>query len=225
MPRAFLAASLAGGVALLVALLVYEERRAFTLGVAPSVPAVELRPEREICQGPMGVPEGGEFAAVRVSLGTYFRPTGPPLAVSVRRAGGGAVLARGRLDGGYPDIAAQPVHEISTGRVGARQRIDVCLRNVGTRRVAVFGSAGAASPGSVARTQRGRVSGNDLSLEFMRAEPRTGLGLLPHLFERASLWELGWSGAWLYWVLLAGVLVGVPTLLALALTRAAGAER
>jgi hypothetical protein len=44
------------------------------------------------------------------------------------------------------------------------------------------------------------------------------LATLPHAFERASVFRPGWVGPWLYWLLAAAVLLGIPVLLARALS-------
>jgi hypothetical protein len=40
------------------------------------------------------------------------------------------------------------------------------------------------------------------------------------VFERAALFRPGWVGAWTFWLLLAALVIGVPTLLGRALRAA-----
>src|SRR5262247_3872941 len=108
MRRAFVITLLLGVVALLLALALGRNDRAFTLGVVPVAPVAELRPDHSVCQAPIDVPAGSRFDRVRVYLGTYYRPSGPPVRVVVRAVPSGAFLASGTIAGGYPDIASAP---------------------------------------------------------------------------------------------------------------------
>jgi len=214
---ALLAVMAAGLVAL--ALMAASDKRdlAFTLGVVPSTLAAELGPGATVCQSPIAVPEA--FAQVRFQVGTFRRHSGQPLIVAVRSAGSGRLLGRGRVPAGYRDLA-QPVAGV--GKVGAGRRIAVCVRNAGTRKVALYGNAEAAAQPSQA-ISRGRDLGTDLTLVFLAAERRSMLTLLPQVFERASVFRPEWVGAWVFWLLTAATLLGVPLLLARALADSAGA--
>ena len=92
-------------------------------------------------------------------------PSGPPLEVTIRSAGGERVLGRGVVPGGYPDIATAPALVAKVPVVRGNQQIEVCLKNVGRRRVAVFGAAGEASPRSSAHNDRGAHFAGDMTLE------------------------------------------------------------
>lgn len=186
---------------------------AFTLGVAPAQVGAELRPGQAACQAPVLV--SSEFSRVRFQVGTYMR-RGEPLEVVVRSLRSGRALGRGRLRGGYPDVS-QP--SVPVGRVAPEQLVEVCIRNGGQRKVALYGGVTAAAPGTDARVD-GSETGTDLTLVFERAEPRSMLATVPEVFRRASVFRPGWVGSWTFWVL-AGLLgAGVPALLGLALARA-----
>jgi hypothetical protein len=198
--------------------LTEHERRAFTIGVAVGGVAATLEPGQEACQQPITVPDGDAgFERVSFTLGTFGRP-GPAVDVSVHGPGD-RVLGRGTLAAGYPDITAAPTHTVAVGHVDARGPLAVCLRNAGTRKVAVYGNGNAASRTSTAFVA-GQPVDTDLSLVFERAEPRSALSLLPAFFERASLWRAGWVGAWTYWLFAAVALILVPALLVVALRTA-----
>ena len=186
---------------------------AFTLGVNPAQVAGPLNPGQEVCQAPIDVPD--EFSKVQMKVGTLGRP-GQPLAVTVREFPGGATLARGTLPGGYADNQNQTValQSVSGGR-----RVSVCVRDAGRRPVALYGGAGAAARTSAARIGA-RNLGTDLTLVFKRDEDSSVLSLLPEMFERASLFHPGWAGPWLFWTLLAAMVLGVPFLLWRALATA-----
>jgi hypothetical protein len=145
---------------------------------------------------------------------------GEPLQVVVRSLRSGSVLGQGRLGGGYPDVS-QP--SVPVGRVAPEQPVEVCIRNGGQRKAALYGGVTAAAPGSGARVA-GAETGADLTLVFERAERRSMLATVPDIFRRASAFRPGWVGSWTFW-LLAGLLgAGVPALLALALARASDGE-
>jgi hypothetical protein len=212
------AIAVAGILAAGVTALADSRRDAFTLGVpATWTGLVKLRQGGEVCQAPIAVPKGGDFDAVRFALGTEGHP-GPQLEVLVREARGGAVIGRGGLAAGYPDSAVTPNHTVAVGHVPAGRTIAVCLANKGSKRVFVYGNAGAASRSSEAMAD-GRVLPLDMDLVFVRSEPRSLLALMPDVLHRAALFRAGWVGTWTYFLLAALVLLAVPALLA----RAVGA--
>jgi len=196
-------------LALLVTGLVQRSSLAFTLGVFPATPAAELRPGQEVCQVPIAVPEGGEFDRVVVKLGTFGKP-GPAIEVSIRGRTEG-VISRGTLRGGYADVAQSGEQAIAVDEVPENSDVDVCLRNRGNVKVAVFGNADAASRTSTAWKDN-EPTGNDLTLVFERS-PRSVTSLFGAMADRASLFKLGWTGAWAFWLLGALVLLAVPALL------------
>ena len=190
-----------------------ERRLAFTLGVAPGLVAVELEPGKQACQSPVVVAES--FAGVRMLIGTFHR-AGQPLDVMVR--GGSRRLAAGRLHAGYPD-GARPV--VSLDRpVPEGRSVRVCVRNLGSRRVALFGNSAAGKTRSTASLD-GEPVPFDLTLDFFRAESRSGLAVVPDMFRRAAVFSAGWVGPWTFWLLAAATFLCVPLLLGASLVSAA----
>ena len=183
---------------------------AFTLGVVPSIVAADLRPGVTACQVPIDVPT--DFSRIRLRAGSPGGP-GQPLVVSVIGNPSGRLLTEGRLPGGYPYATDQAV---SVGHVESGQKIGVCVRNAGTRRAVLYGNTLVASPLSGAIVGH-RALKTDISVVFLKDGDESMLGQLGQVFERASVFRPGFVGAWLYWVLAAAVLVGVPLLLARAL--------
>ena len=212
--------AVAAVVVALVAVAVTSDReQAFTLGVSRSV-ALELAPGRTVCQTPVSVPPDAGFDAVAIAARSAGRRA-VRLDVAVRSADAaaparpGAELARGGLD----VDAGGSARTATTGPVGADRTIAVCISNRDRRRAFVYGNADAAARDSSAYT-KGKRTGFDLALEFQRAEPRSLAGLVPAMFDRASLFRAQWVGAWTYWVLALLCVFAVPLLLVRALRSA-----
>lgn len=214
---AFAVLALAGAGLVAVAGASRERTLAFTLGAPSSMPAVVLQPRDVACQGPIAV--AAAFDGVELQPGT-FRAPGSQLALVVRRLPGGEPIARGRLAAGYPDVKRETIH---VGAVPAGGYVDVCVTNAGARRTALYGSGDAAARTSTA-TLDGKPAGADIDLVF-RTRPRSTLALVPQMLQRMALFRGGWVGPWLYWLLLAAVLLGVPALLARALAGALAEDR
>jgi hypothetical protein len=209
---ALLAAALAGVAVVAIAGASRERTLAFTLGAPSSAPAVVLRPGDTVCQAPIAVAAG--FDGVELQPGT-FGAAGSPLALVVRRLPGGQPLARGRLAAGYADVKRETIH---VGAVPAGGEVAVCVTNAGSRRTALYGTGDAAARTSSALLD-GRPTGMDLDLVF-RTGARSTLALVPDMLARMALFRGGWVGTWLYWLLLAAILLAVPALLARALAGA-----
>ena len=190
--------------------LAQHTRFAFTLGVAPATAAVTLQPGQEACQTPILVPPGGSFDRVVLKLGTFFQ-AGPDVEVQVRELGTERVLGRGRIAAGYGDVGSVPEHAVGVGDVREGARVKVCVADRGSRRVAVYGNADAASRTSSA-TLNGRPTGTDMTMRFETA-PRSLASLAGDMAERAALFKTSWAGPWTFWLLALLVLVAVPVLL------------
>lgn len=211
-PELTLAAVVALGLAVLIAVGLADRRgEAFTLGVRPGGVGAELRPGQRACEERIEVPE--QFSAIELQIGTYRRP-GVPLELTVHdRTAAGRELGAGDLAGGYPDVSRQLVE---VGSIGAGRQVAVCVRNAGSRRVALYGNAGIAAPFSTLRVE-GRSVDNDLTLVFHRSGERSLLAALPGAFRHAALFKAGWVGAWTVWLVALAVVGLVPLALALAL--------
>jgi hypothetical protein len=192
---------------------------AFTLGVGVAGPVATLERGDEVCQRPVDVPSGGAFDRIDLSVGTFHR-AGSPLAVTVRDTAG-EVLSAGSVPAGYPDLAREPVHQVGLGRVVQPGRVAVCVRNRGRRAVAIYGNVDVAARTSSAY-RNGKPVGFDLALVFNRP-PRSKLSEVPAVFARASLFRFSWLRSWMYYVLLATLLLVGPWLLVRALDTGAGA--
>ena len=198
-----------GLVAVLAFGLLKENDLAFTLDVQPNILAADLGPTSTVCQRPVQVRE--PFTSIEFFVGTYEQP-GSRLIFTVRDETR-EPLGRGVLAAGYPD-GSRPT--VNVGRIGAGQRVAVCVRNDGSRRVALFGGSGAAAPGSAAFLD-GESTETDVYLRFLEERPTSLLALVPQMIERASVFKPGWVGEWTYWALMALVMIGVPVALGLSI--------
>jgi hypothetical protein len=199
------------GIAIVVIVAATDDRSvAFTLGVNPGLVAAEVAPGRVVCQTPVSVAD--TFGAVQFQVGTYHR-SGPELEVFVRRQGSPRPTAAGRLAAGYPDVS-KPIVAIDPA-VSKGTRAEICFRNLGDRRVALYGGPEMAKRGSTARLGS-RDLRTDLTLTFM-GDQSTAIATTPEVFERASLFRPVWIGPWAYWLLAGLLLIAVPALLIAAL--------
>ena len=205
------ACTLAG---LAVVAITDERQLAFTPGVRPTQVAAVAAPGDPVCQRPLDV--SADARSVRFQVGTAGRP-GPELAVESRSARGRRAVAV--VPAGYGDVTWQRATLDRELREG--ERIELCITNRGTRRVAIYGG-----PALAARTSSAYLDGRriptDLALVFERGDSRTALALVPTAFERAALFRPSWLDEWVYWVLAAAFLLTVPVLVAAALRGAAG---
>jgi hypothetical protein len=223
MSRWAVAATLAGCVVAAVAalaLVAAGDKRtfAFSPAIRPLRVVAVAGPGTELCQ--RGIEREAKFDSVSFDYGTFGRP-GPPLRMTVEDSATRRVLARGAQPGGYPD------NHSTTTRVspalGTGGPIDVCVTNAGNARVALYGAPGAESAPSTA--YRGRTAiyplyPVDIAVEFFDSRGHSTLSQVPAIFRRASILRPSWVGGWTFWVLLAGLVVGVPALLLGALRRA-----
>lgn len=204
----------AAGIALLAAVAATDERSlAFTINTRVVEHVAVAAPGREACQ--RGIEAAEEFDVVQLRLGTGASP-GPPLAVTVRDAGSGRVLARGAVPPGARDNVNAAARVEPAVRQG--ELFDVCFRNDGKTQVGFYGGPTNESPGQA--FVGARPADGDIRVVFLRSEPRSALSLVPDMFERATRFRPDPVGAWTFWALLAAVAAGIPALLTLALRRA-----
>lgn len=194
---------------------------AFTSGATNGGPVVALSPNSQACQKPITVPETGGFDTVRFSVSTSPPPS--PLAVSVMDLTTGKVIGVGGLRGNYRGVPQQLYQHVTiNNKVGANKTVAVCIHNIGRRNVALYGST-VPSPYSSAAFLNGQPARVNLSLAFERtSQPHAAL--LPTMFERMALFHFPWLKGWMYWVLLALLIVATPILLAFSLGRALSAH-
>jgi hypothetical protein len=211
------AAAVACALAGLVAVSATDDRDlAFTLGVRPTAVAAVVAPGERACQRPVDV--AADARSVRFKVGTFGTP-GPPLEVAVRAAAG--PRAAGSVGAGYGDVTWQRARldrELHEG-----ERVEVCVRNRGERRAALYGGPALAARTSSAYVA-GRAQATDIALVFERGESRSAFTLVPAALEHAALFRPGWLGVWLLWAAGFVLAVLVPLLLAAALRSAAATD-
>ena len=212
---AFAATLLVGLGFLLVQSLTRKSDTLQTLGVQPVYPVAPIAAGEEVCQRGIGVAD--TLRRVRFNIGT-FGMTGPPLTVTVRSVGGGALgsatVAPGWVDDGTPQ-------EVAVGSIEPDRIVSVCIRNGGPVRAYVYGNL---YTGNIRKAVIGvtptvtpsdaAVDGvpipGDLSMAFVSEKPRSILSRIPAAFRHASTFRPGFVGPWLYWLLLVLALVAAP---------------
>lgn len=220
-PVVLLAASLAAIVTLVLLAATRTTAYVYSDGVDSYSPVIALRHGDAACQRGLQLPDAAWFDRIVVPLGTYGKP-GPPLDLKVRSSSG-EILARGHLDGGYPDIRRRPREVLATARTQPTGPLSVCLRNEGRRRVAVYGGPGLASP-TTTMTLNGHAAAPDLSVAFARAHPPSVLASVPDMLERATVFKAGAISRVTLAALAALAFAGTPLLLTWGLRRAMRAD-
>ena len=207
-----LAAAAIGG--LLAAAAIDRRDLAFTPGVPIIGSAAELGPNKRACQTEIRVPASFrrvEFVPLTRGAG------GPRLSVRVSDAKSGRRLDRTSVAAGYP--SERPV-AIGVGRIAAGRRIDVCVTNRGSVPVELAGGKSESMPTSRLLVDDHEVEEWAVALRFLRGRPRSVLGQVPQIFERAALFRPGPVGPWTFWALAALVGLALPGLLAWGLRHA-----
>jgi hypothetical protein len=210
---ALLGTCLAGAAAVAIAGAADERTLAFTQDIRAARPVAVVAPGRAACQ--WGIDSEARFEVVQLLIGTYGRP-GPRLRVTVRDNVTGRAMAEGRLAAGAADNKSASVRLRPSVPDGPR--VGVCVANDGPSRVALYGGPPGDVPTSYAFVGN-RPADGDIRMIFYRAEPRSALALVPDMVGRAALFRPAPVGAWTFWILLAGMAIGVPLLLGAALRR------
>jgi hypothetical protein len=159
------------------------------------------------CQAEPSVPGG--TGALRLLIGTYGRP-GPPLAVSVTRAG--RTVTEGRLRGGWREghqlVAVRPVR-------GDQLDARLCLRNRGRVKIALGGRI---SDAAVAARVGGAVQPGQFRVEYDTARPESWWAFAGHLPARVATVRGAFphGATFAVWILL---LVGVAGAVVLVIVR------
>ena len=127
-----------------------------------------------VCQPGERIPAG--TGAIRARIGTYGSQ-GPRLELSISHPGGRriaeSVLAAGWRQG---DVV------IPVARLGALDEAEVCLRNAGSRRIAV---AGGRTLGSGALVD-GQAAAGGITLAYLEPEARSWFSFAPDVAERVD---------------------------------------
>jgi hypothetical protein len=198
------------------------------LGVLVRGSVVALKAGHTGCQGPIGLAD--RTARVEFNPGTPHGERGPAVETQIRAAGTQRVLSRGLLRAGFDPRLPQTVAVAPA--LPADTIVDVCFRNLGPRRVLLFGDIayGTNKTGfagvhptivtSSASLDGKDLPGRDIAIVFPRPKPRSVVSLVPEMFRRASLFRPGWVGTWTLWVLAGLALLAAPLLLARAAGRA-----
>lgn len=204
------------------------EKRALedALGVHVSERVATLVQGSEACQGPV------EFDAERFTLvfNTLMRP-GPALEASYKLSPRGNPIRRVRVPPGYRDGPKT----IELGRPPRDRLVHVCVRNLETRLVEVYGTLpvarfdqsvlGAQAGRYIHDTSELRVDGRvvegDAFLEFPAERPFSLLSELPDAARHAAAWVPAPLGTWWILLLLTGVVGGGAAALGAAVRRAA----
>jgi hypothetical protein len=162
---------------------------AFSPSIQATTRVARLEPGERACQP--RIEREGAFDVAEVS---YVDPVGerPATEIVVYDSATGRVLARGlsgrrRPKGGAVATQLRPA-------LGGGAAMDLCVRNVGR---GPLGLAGERDYG--------------IATVFRRSRPRSTLSQVPTIFERAAIFRP--VGVWVYWALLAALLVGVPALI------------
>jgi hypothetical protein len=214
----FVAALAAGAIVLCVLGLTQRSRLVYTPGVTPFGPVLALKSNQQACVAPISLPRGASFDQVRIFAGTAGAP-GPELEVRAQPAAGGAALATGRAEGGYRAVNQPAALAIRLPRVSDGRPLAICVRNMGSATVSLFG-AGAIASGAAVSIDGGSPLGSDAAVRLETQHPRSLLALLPEVAQRASLFKAGVVSPALLAVLAAALLIGVPLLLGYALRNA-----
>ena len=162
---------------------------AFSPSIRPATLVTRLEPGERACQP--GIQREGAFDVVELSH-VQLAEQGSATRVVVYDSATRRVLARGFIARRAPisgPVATQLRPALRDG--GA---IDLCVTNRGPAPVGLAGE---------------RKYG--IATVFRHSEPRSTLSQLPTIFERAAVFRP--VGAWVYWVLLAALLVGLPALI------------
>jgi hypothetical protein len=214
---AALAACLAG-VAVVFLLGATDERHlAFSLAVRASEPGVVVRAGHEACQRDIDVEE--RFDAITILPAAYFKAV-PRLELRVLDRASRRTIATGLLPVGHTEDIPTTIRLAPAVPKGGR--VDVCFRNAGGWKVALFSGPPTDNEPSFA-TLDGRLIQADILVDFLRTKPRTTLSLVPDIFRRAALFHPSWVGAWTFWLLAAVLALGVPAAL-VAAVRASSRE-
>ena len=173
---------------------------------------IEVPAGGRLCASDVTIPR--EARRLRFQVRTFGRP-GPPLRVSLRAPGYAAVT---EVAAGYPDLAtlAAPVRPPARERLGS-----VCIEQRGDEEIAFTGTIETRTVSRPRGTVNGKPIVADAYLAFYEDREASALSRLGAIIDRAAAFRPGIVGGWLLWPLLVLVVVGVPTGVLAAVSKAA----
>ncbi|MDQ3680168.1 MAG: DUF2142 domain-containing protein [Actinomycetota bacterium] len=190
-------------VAMLVAVVTDSRPRlaATNTRVLASGIAFTVLPGHEHCQGGEFVPE--ETRSLRLYVGTFDRPTGPPLDMSIRHAGG-ELASSGHVPAGYPPgrLEAQirePGRDVENG--------SFCLRNAGAAPVSLAGNLTPLNRETFAPGEHESTTGEGIRIDYFRGGRESWIELSPEIARRFRQFKPSFFGTWTMWGVLAGLLL------------------
>jgi hypothetical protein len=181
----------------------------------PSPPALVatsldvIPPGGRLCMRDVAI--SAQAQQMRVALGTYFRP-GPALGISVRAPG---YDARARVPAGYKDNSTLIV---PLRRPPSSRLVTVCVRNTGTRKLALYAAADRAQS-RVVVTIDGRHVSPTPALSFNEARAVSIAASAGVTAGRIAVFRGFLDHSWIVWLLALLALVAAPVLIALGLAR------
>lgn len=196
------------------------DRNAFTLGVPATEPAVTLHHAQRACQQPIRALAPFDEIVLGTGVLTRRQWARHHFLVSVVRRGG-PTLTAAEVDRRLGPTALH--HLRLPSLVAGGQILRVCVRNLGHRRLQVYGSIGVATSPSQAFVEGHRTE-SDLGLVFW-GPPRTILEELPTIMRRAALFKVAGMPPGVLWAMFGIVLLVVPLALAVALSNDGRARR
>jgi hypothetical protein len=180
-------------------------RQAVTAVPAPpalrKVSPVALAPGQQACMSSIAIPQQSRLARFRVSPSSG---AGAPLELILRGSGYEARTRRtsGYAAGGVTLPIPAPQHDI----VGT-----ACFVNRGTQTAVLAGTSEPRTTSRSATRLDGRLIGGDIALELLDNRRPSLLDRTADVFDRASNLTDHLVPAWLIWLLVVLVALGVPT--------------
>ena len=202
------------------------------LGIPATHPLTTLTRGEVACEGPL--PFDQDFDVVEFTPAPGGK-RGPSMRVAVLDFDSRRVLAERIIPAGV--LSGQPTPVRFDRPVGAGQSVDICITSLGKETVQIYGDPESDKVGETRlegveavhptlTIANGRVNGKPIGADFFVRFPGAQQSFLaesPVMLKRASHFRFPGFGPWIYWLLLAGLLIGGPVALSAAL-RAADRE-
>ena len=196
------AVALAGALAvvILAVVLALSDRDlhlAGTNNVFSRFPVAELRPGDELCEQLETVP--ADAAAIRLSVAPGSPSAAGPLAVRVLRDG--RTISRGERPSGWEGESVEvPIVPVERTLTGAQ----VCVANGGDAALTLLGYG--VEPERLGLKLRGEQTGQQIRLEYLRAEPESWWAMAGVVAHRLGVGRGELFGGWIAFAWVIGVL-------------------